>query len=59
MIKTRFILAVAAALVLSACGQVRVETAENFEQVELPDSSIVYLSHNSSLTYDESFNPRT
>jgi len=59
MIKTRFILAVAVAIVLSACGRVSVETTDNFEQVELPDSSVVYLNHNSSLSYDKSFSPRT
>jgi hypothetical protein len=44
---------------LSACQKkVTVETAENFQQVELPDSSVVYLNYNSKLPYNEKFNPR-
>lgn len=44
---------------LSACQKkVTVETAENFQQVELPDSSVVYLNYNSKLTYSEKFEPR-
>ncbi len=47
-------------LMMSACSdEIKVETAENYEQVELPDSSIVYLNQNSKLTYSEQFNPRT
>lgn len=52
------ILLLSAVIGLSACGKVTVETAEDFKQVELPDSSIVYLNHNSKLTYDEDFSPR-
>ena len=46
-------------LTVGCAGEIEISTADNFEQVELPDSSIVYLNHNSKLTYDESFNPRT
>lgn len=57
--KIQIILFLAAVIGLSGCGnKVTVETTENFEQVELPDSSVVYLNHNSKLTYDESFSPR-
>jgi hypothetical protein len=59
MKKIHVILLLAAAIGLSSCGStVTEETAENFKQVELPDSSIVYLNHNSTLTYDKNFNPR-
>lgn len=44
---------------LSSCSNtVTVETAENFEQVELPDSSVVYLNQNSKLIYDKRFSER-
>jgi hypothetical protein len=58
--KTKPIVYLLAALVfLSACSSsVTVETKEEFKQVELPDSSVVYLNHNSKLTYDKNFNPR-
>lgn len=43
--------------IFSSCSSVTVETADNFEMVELPDGSMAYLNHNSRLTYDSSFNP--
>lgn len=43
---------------LTACGEVTVKTTENYEQVELPDNSIVYLNQNSSISFDDDFNPR-
>jgi hypothetical protein len=44
---------------LGACGgTITEETGENFKQIELPDSSVVYLNHNSKLTYYKEFNPR-
>jgi len=35
-----------------------VKTANNFEVVDLPDGSTAFLNHNSSLNFDEDFNPR-
>ena len=35
-----------------------VKTADNFEVVDLPDGSTAFLNHNSSLSFDEDFNPR-
>lgn len=47
-------------LVMMSCNNdIEVTTSDNFEQVELPDSSIVYLNKNSKLTYNKDFNPRT
>lgn len=46
-------------MALCSCSGVNVETADNFEVVELPDGSIVYLNHNSAISYDEDFSPRT
>ena len=46
-------------LTFSSCSNVVIETADNFEVVELPDGSVVYLNHNSSLEYDEDFDPRS
>ena len=44
-------------LVLISCGKT-VETEDEFEQVELPDGSIVSLNKNSKISYDGSFEPR-
>jgi ferric-dicitrate binding protein FerR (iron transport regulator) len=54
-----YIVLLAALIVLSSCSNVNVETTDNFEVVELPDGSIVYLNHNSAISYDEEFSPRT
>jgi len=43
---------------LSACGGITIKTNNSFEQVELPDNSMVYLNNNSSITYDEAFTTR-
>lgn len=43
----------------SCSSKIEVATADNFEQIELPDSSIVYLNKNAKLSYNETFNPRT
>lgn len=58
MKNTQIILLFLTVIGLSACGKVTVETAEEFKQIELPDSSVVYLNHNSKLTYDKDFSPR-
>jgi transmembrane sensor len=44
--------------VVSSCSQKTVTTDDAFEGVELPDGSVVLLNHNSSISYDEDFNPR-
>jgi ferric-dicitrate binding protein FerR (iron transport regulator) len=44
---------------LSSCSSVSVETADNFEVVELPDGSIAFLNHNSAVAYDKAFSSRT
>lgn len=41
-----------------SCSNVTVNTDNSFEVVALPDNSIVFLNHNSSITYDEAFKPR-
>ena len=56
---TSFILTTALLIVLSSCSGVSVETKDNFEVVELPDGSMVFLNHNSAISYDEKFSPRT
>lgn len=43
-----------------ACGStIEIETEENYEALILPDGSQVYLNHQSTLSYNEDFNPRT
>jgi len=37
---------------------IEVKTKDNFDLVELPDGSIVYLNHNSTLSYDPEFQSR-
>lgn len=51
-----YLLAIAVAF--SACGTVTVETSDNFKQVVLPDSSVVYLNHESKISYNENFKLR-
>jgi ferric-dicitrate binding protein FerR (iron transport regulator) len=46
-------------IVLSSCSGRSAETGDNFDALELPDGSIVYLNHNSSIRYGKAFNPRT
>jgi hypothetical protein len=46
-------------LFTSCSSEVEVATSENYEVVELPDGSEVFLNHSSSVTYDKEFNPRT
>ena len=45
-------------VLLSACSQTKIETDDNFDVVELPDGSLAFLNHHSTLVYDEGFNPR-
>lgn len=45
-------------LLLSSCSDTTVKTLNNYDWRELPDGSIVYLNHNSSIKYDETFAPR-
>ena len=44
-------------LFLLSCS-VSVNTDDNFQIVELPDGSVVYLNNNSSIQYTKSFNDR-
>lgn len=46
-------------IVFSSCSGVSVETEDNFEVVELPDGSLAFLNRNTSLRYDEEFDPRS
>jgi ferric-dicitrate binding protein FerR (iron transport regulator) len=46
-------------LAFASCSKVKVETKDNFEVVDLPDGSQVYLNRNTSVSYDKNFNPRT
>jgi ferric-dicitrate binding protein FerR (iron transport regulator) len=46
-------------IALSSCSSVSVETDDNFEVVELPDGSIAFLNHNSTVGYDKEFSTRT
>ena len=44
----------------TACGEtLEVKTNDSYEAVLLPDGSEVYLNHNSTISYDKDFNPRT
>lgn len=45
-------------LIATACSDVKIETADSYELVELPDNSYVFLNKNSYLAYDENFNNR-
>jgi ferric-dicitrate binding protein FerR (iron transport regulator) len=54
-----FIFTTASLIILSSCSSVSVETKDNFEVVELPDGSMAFLNHNSAISYDEKFSPRS
>ncbi|WKK75352.2 FecR domain-containing protein [Marivirga salinae] len=45
-------------VLISACSKERVITQDNYEVVDLPDGSIVFLNHYSELEYIEAFNQR-
>lgn len=45
-------------LFLFSCSEQSVSTDDSFEGVELPDGSIVLINHNSTVTYDNKFDPR-
>ncbi len=45
-------------ILFGACSNTKIETDDNFEVVELPDGSMAFLNHHSSLVYDENFEPR-
>lgn len=47
-----------AASIFCSCSETDVSTGANFDMVELPDGSVVYLNHNSSLRFDEDFESR-
>ncbi len=55
---TLYIILPLALIISTSCSKVSVETADNFEVVELPDGSIAYLNHNSAIEYDDEFSPR-
>ena len=62
MITNKFFNAIALAvtlLLLASCGQEVVETGDNFEVIELPDGSLVYLNRNSAVEYESDFVVRT
>ncbi|NMM47207.1 FecR family protein [Marinigracilibium pacificum] len=54
----RFFILIPFLIFLVSCGDETVETGDNFEAVTLPDSSVVYLNHNSKISYDEDFEER-
>jgi len=56
---TSYTFLAAALILLFSCSGVSVETKENFEVVELPDGSIVFMNHNSAIYFDEEFSPRS
>lgn len=56
---TSYIFFAASLMALSSCSSVSVETEDNFEVVELPDGSLAFVNHNSELSYDKEFSPRT
>lgn len=53
------IILLAVIVTFTSCGKTSHKTTDNFEQVVLPDSSVVYLNHNSKISYNKTFNPRT
>jgi ferric-dicitrate binding protein FerR (iron transport regulator) len=58
--RSRFVFHFCLILIISitSCSTTTVSTNDDFELVELPDGSVVYLNHNSSLDFDSDFEPR-
>ena len=54
-----FIFIAVSLTVLISCSNVDVSTNDNFDIVELPDGSMAFLNHNSEISYDEKFSPRS
>jgi transmembrane sensor len=47
------------AIIVSSCSNtIEVDTTDNYELVELPDGSMIYLNRNSSVSYNQDFEPR-
>ena len=57
--RTHYIFYLVLLIVLSSCSSRSIETGDNFDALELPDGSVVYLNHNSAIHYDKAFTPRT
>jgi hypothetical protein len=51
-------ISVLALIGLTSCADNKIITEDNFEMVELPDGSIAFLNHNSSIAFDEEFASR-
>lgn len=45
-------------VLITACSKEKITTQDNYEVVELPDGSIVFLNHYTELEYIEAFNQR-
>ena len=56
---TSYVFFTASLIGLLSCSSVSIETDDNFEAVELPDGSVAFLNHNSTVKYDKEFSPRT
>ena len=54
----KLLLIVLIPFVIFSCSQETVSTSDSYDGVELPDNSIVYLNHNSSISYDKDFKSR-
>lgn len=46
-------------LCMACSSSIEIETNKNFEALLLPDGSQIYLNHQSTISYDQDFNPRT
>ena len=58
-LKTATYIILTASSLLSSCSDNSIKTKDNFEVVELPDGSVAFLNHNTSVSYDEEFSPRS
>lgn len=54
-----YLLLIAPLITLLSCSGTSVETKDNFEVAELPDGSLVFMNHNSTISFDEQFDPRS
>jgi len=54
--KIIYLILISVLVISSSCSNINIETKNNYEEVELPDGSIAYLNHNSSIKYSKKFN---
>ena len=56
--KLVYLIICAGLIFFSSCKQVSIKTGDNFDDIELPDGSVVYLNHNTTVRFNKKFENR-